>query len=99
MNITIPPDLGFADLRLARDADGAVSFDTSVIHRIELASGIEPGFFMERPEDVVADLIVGWYTTHRQHGGAPDAVAEDLLAEVRAEDELGSGLSHAPGRA
>jgi len=29
------------------------------------------------------------YTMHRQHGGAPDAVAEQLLAEVDAENRYG----------
>lgn len=31
--------------------------------------------------------------------GPPDPTAEDLIGEVRAEDQLGDGTSHAPGRA
>ena len=98
-NITIPSELSFADLNLARDSDGAVSFDTSVIERIERASGLPLGSFMAQPEDAVAGLIVHWYTLHRQAGGEPDPTAEDLISEARAEDERGGGLSHAPGRA
>lgn len=100
VTISIPPDLGFADLRLARDGDtGDVSFDTAVIERIEASSGLPAGWFMSQPEDAVSGLITHWYSTHRAAGGAPDPVAEDLLSEVRAEDERGGGLSHAPGRA
>lgn len=36
---------------------------------------------------------------HRANGGAMDAVAEDLIAEVLAENEHGSALSYPPGRA
>ena len=34
-----------------------------------------------------------------QTGGGRDPVAEDLIAEVRAEDAAGQHYSHAPGRA
>jgi len=39
--------------------------------------------FRDAPEDNVSGLIVSWYQVHRQHGGEPDPVAEDLIAEVR----------------
>jgi len=97
--ICIPADLTFADLKLARDADGSVSFDTAVIERIEAASGLPAGFFMGQDEGAIADLITHWYRVHLAGGGAPDPVQEDLIGEVRAEDERGGGLSHAPGRA
>lgn len=99
-HIAIPQGLGFADLRLARDyKTGDVSFDTSVIERIERESGLPAGFFMAQHEDAVASLITGWYGAHRAAGGAADPVAEDLLAEVRAEDAAGQPYSHQPGRA
>ncbi|MFT0137266.1 hypothetical protein ACEK07_04300 [Alcanivoracaceae bacterium MT1] len=97
--VNIPDDVEFADLRLARDTDGGVSFDWSVIERICDASGLPVEMFRDAPEDSVARLIVGWYNAHRQRGGAPDPVAEDLIAEVQIEDEHGGGHSHAPGRA
>lgn len=99
MKITIPGDLPFSALHLGRDPDGSVSFDRATIELVERASGLEPGFFLEQDEDAVAELIVGWYSQHRAEGGEPDPVAEDLLAEIRAEDEHGGGLSHQPGRA
>lgn len=98
--ISIPQGLGFAALRLARDPQtGDVSFDTAVIERIEAESGLPAGFFMAQHEDAVASLITGWYSAHRAAGGAADPVAEDLLAEVRAEDAAGQHYSHKPGRA
>lgn len=97
--ISIPADLTFADLKLARDGDGNVSFDTAVIERIEAASGLPTGFFIGQHEDAVAELITHWYRAHLAGGGAPDPVQEDLISEVQAEDERGGGLSHSPGRA
>ena len=97
--VAIPEGLDFADLHLARDADGAVSFDWSVIERICQASGMPVELLREGPEDNVAGLLIGWYCAHLERGGAADPVAEDLLAEVRAEDAAGQSYSHAPGRA
>jgi len=98
-NASIPDDMDFADLRLARNADGAVSFDWAPIERICEASGIDIDMLKGGPEDNVARLVVAWYAEHRRHGGAPDPTAEDLLAEVRAEDAAGQRVSHQPGRA
>lgn len=98
--ISIPQGMAFADLRLSRDPDtGDVSFDTSVIERIERESGLPAGFFMGQPEDALAALLTTWYSAHRAAGGHADSVAEDLIAEVRAEDAAGQHHSHKPGRA
>lgn len=97
--IVIPGDLSFAALRLGRAADGSVSFDLAALARIERASGLPEGYFASQPEDAVAELVTRWYSAHRAAGGVPDPVAEDLLAEMRAEDEHGGGLSYPPGRA
>lgn len=97
--IAIPTGLKFSDLRLARDPSGDVSFDTSVIERIEQASGLPAGFFLASPEDALGELIIQWYRMHLSDGGAPDATADDLIAEARAEDAAGQHYSHAPGRA
>ena len=98
--IAIPEGMAFADLGLARNLQtGAVSFDTAVVERIERESGLPAGFFMAQHEDAVASLIIGWYEAHRSAGGEADPVAEELIAEVRAEDAAGHGYSHKPGRA
>lgn len=97
--VAIPEGLDFADLRLARDADGAVSFDWAVIERICRANNLPVEMLREGPEDNVAGLLIGWYSSHRNAGGAPDPVAEDLLAEVKAEDAAGQAFSYEPGRA
>jgi len=95
----IPSGLQFADLNLARESDGSVSFDQTVIDRICAASGIAPELLTNGPEDNAASLIVGWYSAHLAAGGARDPVADDLIAETRVEDERGGGISYAPGRA
>lgn len=98
--ISIPIGMAFSELRLERDSQtGDVSFDTAVIERIEQESGLPTGFFMGQHEDALASLITTWYSAHRAAGGDSDPVAEDLLAEVRAEDAAGQLYSHKPGRA
>lgn len=97
--VLVPDDVEFENLHLTRDADGAVSFDWAPIERICEASGISVDVLKDGPEDNVSGLIVTWYSEHRRHGGAPDAVAEDLLAEVKAEDAADQRVSHKPGRA
>ncbi|EWC40191.1 hypothetical protein B597_016575 [Stutzerimonas stutzeri KOS6] len=97
--VAIPEGLDFADLRLSREPDGGVSFDWGVIERICAASGLPVELLRDAPEDNVAGLLLAWYQAHIQAGGSADPVAEDLLAEVRAEDAAGQFVSHAPGRA
>lgn len=88
--ITIPDDVSFEDLRLGRDPiTREVSFEWAAIERVCVASSIDVDLFRRAPEDNVAGLIVAWYGEHRARGGAPDPVAEQLLAEVVAEDEYG----------
>ncbi len=100
VGIIIPDDLDFADLRLARVVEtGGVEFDWSPIERICTASAIDVAVFRYGSEDNVAELITSWYREHLARGGAHDAVADDLIAEAAAEDALGDGLSHPPGRA
>lgn len=99
VRIQIPEDLDFSALQLARNADGPLSFDWGPIEQICELSGIDVALFRESPEDNIAALLVAWYAEHRQRGGAPDPVHEDLLAELAIEDKHGGGLSHQPGRA
>lgn len=54
---------------------------------------------MGQPEDALAALLTTWYSAHRAAGGHADTVAEELIAEVRAEDAAGQHHSHKPGRA
>lgn len=98
-SIIIPHDLAFVDLRLARSATGDVSFSPDAIARICVASGLPRDLFFSRPEADVCAVIVSWYRAHLADGGAADPVADELIGEVRAEDELGAGLSYQPGRA
>lgn len=99
LTVAVPPGVTFADLKLRRNSTGAVSFDWPPIERICEASGIDIAVLRDGPEDNVAELIVAWYDQHREQGGAPDPVQDELIAEAIAEDKRGSGLSHPPGRA
>lgn len=63
------------------------------------ASGLDIASFRDQPEGRVAELLTRWYAHHVARGGERDACADDLLAEVAAEDAVGGGISNAPGRA
>jgi len=99
VKITIPDGLQFRDLKLQREPNGAVTFDTSIINLICSASDINLELFTHSTEDNVAALIVAWYDIHRNAGGKPDPVADDLIAEVMAENQHGGGQSYQPGSA
>ena len=98
--VSIPADVSFSDLNLARDPKtGDVSFDWVPIERICSASGMNVALLRDQPEDNLAALLTVWYRTHLAAGGQMDPVYEDLIGEVRAEDAAGQPYSHAPGRA
>lgn len=97
--ITIPDDVRFSDLHLARDADGMVSFDWRPIERICEASGLDVALLRDGPEDNVSSLVVAWYAEHLRHGGERDPVQDDLIAETLAEDAAGQHNSLPPVRA
>lgn len=98
-NISIPDTVSFADLKLARDADGMVSFDWHPIELICEASNLPVEILKEGPEDNVSGLIVAWYESHLASGGRRDPVADDIIGEVMIEDAAGQAFSHAPGKA
>ncbi|MSR14893.1 MAG: hypothetical protein EXR86_10095 [Gammaproteobacteria bacterium] len=85
IEIRLPDDLDFADLKLARDPNtGDLSFDWAALERICEASGLDLSV-LEKDEDNVSELIIEWYAVHRARDGAPDPVQEALIAEA-AED-------------
>ena len=87
--IDIPDDLKFADLQLQFVDGGGIAFDWRPIEKICGHSGIPVSTFKESQEDNVAGLIVKWYAAHLAGGGETDPVAEELAAQVAAEDAAG----------
>ncbi|NUZ10171.1 hypothetical protein HUZ36_05200 [Pseudoalteromonas sp. McH1-7] len=96
--ISIPETVSFSELKLSRSSNGVV-FDWQPIIAICEASGVDPDMFRQSQEDNVSALIIQWYAAHKSAGGEPDDVAEELIAEVMQEDQLGGGFSHLPGKA
>lgn len=97
--ISIPNGIDFADLKLSRDQHGNVRFDWAPIIAICKASKIDPALLQNTDEDNVSEFIIAWYSAHLNNGGDPDATAEDLSTEVKAEIAKGQHASHKPGRA
>jgi hypothetical protein len=86
IEIRIPDDIDFADLKLARDPlTGDISFDWSPLERICEASGTDLDSFEAESEDSISELIVEWYAVHLARGGARDPVQEALIAEADEE--------------
>jgi hypothetical protein len=98
-NITIPDTVTFSDLKLARDADGMVSFDWSPVEIICNTSNVAVEILKDGPEDNVSGLIIAWYESHLANGGQRDPVADDIIGETIIEQKHGQTVSHAPGKA
>lgn len=97
--ITIPEGLRFEQLQLTRTPAGTIKFDWRPIEALCAASGVDVAIMRQGDEGNVAGLIVAWYHAARASGEAADATAEDLIAEVEAEDSIGQTVSLPPGRA
>lgn len=81
-NVVIPDDVTFSDLRLARDANGRLSFNWAPIERICASSGIDVNV-PRSSEDSAAWLITYWYAEHIRRGGARDPVYDNLVANTK----------------
>lgn len=95
--IRVPTTITFADLRLARDPVTLdIDLDVDTVVQVCIASGIQPSVILDN-EDALTALLYGWYSMHREAGGPPDPVAEQLIAEAAAEAAFGeaSVISHA----
>lgn len=82
MKLRIPEGLDFGALNLHREANRDLSFDVAAVNQICAHNNISPEVFWQTQEDNVAGLIIAWYQAHRESGGAPDAVAEQLILET-----------------
>jgi hypothetical protein len=98
VGIIIPDELKFSDLKMTRDPVTLdVEFEWEPIEAICAASGIDAAIFRDQHEDNVAELINAWYAMHREAGGDPDLVQEQLLAEAQAESVAGiAGVQSGP---
>lgn len=100
LHATIPEGVSFADLQLSRDTqDGSVLFEMEPIRAICDASGLDIDEIVGGEEPTVCLLIAAWYEVHLQRGGERDPVQDDLLEEMRLEQEFGGGFSYPPGHA
>lgn len=99
MKLVIPSDVRFCDLHLKREMDGEVAFEWWPLERVCEANGIDPEAFAEEDEGAVVELIVVWYQVHRECGGEPDLVQEQIMAEVLAEEKFGrANVMRGPAR-
>jgi hypothetical protein len=76
-SITIPHGVTFEDLKIYRDADGAISIDAQIA-AIALRAN---GFPVDAPEapQLACGIIVAWYWQHRAAGGRANDISEDFI--------------------
>jgi hypothetical protein len=89
--IVIPDDVQFANLNLTRDpVTSMVAFNMDPLERICETNDLDIRMFTDDGDDKVGGFLNAWYRAHRESGGAPDLVQEQLIAEVAAEEEFGA---------
>ncbi|SDY07161.1 hypothetical protein [Nitrosomonas sp. Nm33] len=97
LEITIPDNLTFADLKLNFNDDGQISFNIQVIERICNLNGLRVHHLFASGENAVLRLIVVWYAQHLAAGGKLDQTAENLMTEIKLEGKDGDrGLTTPP---
>ena len=80
--VIVPKGLNFADLALEREAvTHRLLFLPWHLGELCLVNGLDPEAVLASG-DLSCELICEWYVAHRQTGGDPDPVAEEILAEV-----------------
>jgi hypothetical protein len=78
----IPEELTFAHLALEREpVTGPLLFAPTALADVCRLNGMDPGATLA-DEDLSCWLICEWYVVHRDAGGEPDPVAEEILAKV-----------------
>lgn len=89
--IVIPDDVQFGDLNLTRDpVTSMVAFDMEPLQRICEANDLDISVLTEDDDGKLGGFLNVWYRAHRENGGAPDLVQEQLMAEVAAEEAFGA---------
>jgi hypothetical protein len=82
----IPNSLRFADLALTRHPDSKrVQYDQAALARLFRANELELVKLRDE-EEVVCWLVAEFYLAHLRAGGKPDAVGEEILAEIAAAE-------------
>ena len=99
--LIIPTDLAFEDLDLQRSQETHnLLFSPATLAEVCRCSGLDPVAVLA-DKDLSCWVICEWYVAHIAAGGAPDAVAEQMLTEASAAQEsriaalqLGAGYEH-----
>lgn len=88
-NLVVPESLRFAELCLEREpVTCRLLFAPAPLTKLCPANGLDPAAILA-DEDLSCWLIAEWYCAHREAGGEPDPVAEQILVEVAASEASG----------
>lgn len=99
IQISIPRDVRFSDLGLARQCDGSVRFDESVLRRICDVSSLNFEEVRSGPEWMACGIISAWYQAARAAGEPMGLLPEQIAAESHAVGMFGlANVQPAPHR-
>ena len=78
--LRIPAGVSFAELHLERQPSGRLLYMVDPLASCCEANEFDVGKFLG-DEDLARWLITEWYLAHQAAGGAPDPIAEQILAK------------------
>lgn len=87
ISIETPAGWRFSDLRLRREDNGDVSFDTDALRAV-LVNPSDYDWLMSHHEDALGEVLHRLYAASVEHLGAEDPVQETIIAEVLEEDRI-----------
>ncbi|MDR1855813.1 MAG: hypothetical protein LBR22_01440 [Desulfovibrio sp.] len=95
IDLVIPPDIDFTDLRLRR-VPGGIAFEFEPIMRVCEASGFHPDPNADDTAEVFAIVLMQWHDLHVLRGGSPDPIIEAesaRFAEIVLREAEESGVT------
>jgi hypothetical protein len=78
LQLKLPEDNIFEDLRLRRCDDAAIDLDMDLVQKICQLNGLDWDKVLSNPGPVVSTILTVWYKSHLAEGGSPDPVMEQL---------------------
>lgn len=78
LQLKLPEDNIFEDLRLRRCDDAAIDLDMDLVKKVCQLNGLDFDKVLANPGPVVSTILTVWYKNHLAEGGDPDPVMEAL---------------------
>jgi hypothetical protein len=81
LSLKLPEGYSFSDLKVRRCDDDAIDLDMDLVKLICNINGLNFDKVLQNPGPVITSILTVWYKSHLAHGGAPDALMEELKTQ------------------